>query len=153
MDQENIGFCVKREQTCEKFDIKHEDIDEIGDDNLENQNLSDVSELNLSEEFLSEILKQVNELCDNIKNGDPDSERTQKVSQNLNDAVNCYRTKLDLKSQITLESEDQKNIDYNKDFLSESNKQSDFDTGNDENIDYNLTEGKMTKNMVFLGET
>ena len=146
MDQENIGFCVKREQICEKFDIKHEDIDEIGDDNLENQNLSDVSELNLSEEFLSEILKQVNELCDNIKNGDPDSERTQKVSQNLNDAVNCYRTKLDLKNQITLESQDPKDIDYNKDFLSESNNQSDFDTGDDENIDYVPTKSKRKRN-------
>ena len=146
MDQENIAFCVTRELIGETFDIKHEDIGEVDDYNLENQNISDVSELNLSEEFLSEILKQVNELCDSIKNGDPDTERTQKVSQNLNDAVNCYRTKLDLKNQITLESQDQKNIDYNKDFLSESNNQSDFDTGDDENIDYVPTRSKRKRN-------
>ena len=146
MNQENMAFCVKREQICETFDIKHEDIDEMDDDNLENQNLSDVSELILSEEFLSEILKQVNELCDNIKSGDPDTERTQKVIQNLNDAVNCYRTKFDLKNQITLESEDQKNIDHNEDFLSESNNQSDFDTGKDKNIDYVPTRSKRKRN-------
>ena len=29
MNQENIAFCVKREQICETFDIKHEDIDEM----------------------------------------------------------------------------------------------------------------------------
>ena len=127
MDQENIAFCVTRELIGETFDIKHEDINEMDNDNLENQNLSDISELNLSEEFFSEILKQVDELCDNIKNGDPDTKRTQKVSQNLNDAVNYYRKKLDLKNRITLESENQKNIDHNEDFLSESNNQSDFD--------------------------
>ena len=147
MNQENIAFCVKREQICETFDIKHEDIDEMDNlDNLENQNISDVSELNLSEEFLSEILKQVNKLCDNIKNGDPDTERTQKVNQNLNDAVNCYRKKLDLKNQITLESEDQKNIDYNEDFLSESNNQSDFDTGEGKNIDNVPARSKRKRN-------
>ena len=70
MDQENIAFCVKRELIGETFDIKHEDINEMDNDNLENQNLSDISELNLSEEFFSEILKQVDELCDNIKNDD-----------------------------------------------------------------------------------
>ena len=70
MDQENIAFCVTRELIGETFDIKHEDINEMDNDNLVNQNLSDISELNLSEEFFSEILKQVDELCDNIKNDD-----------------------------------------------------------------------------------
>ena len=56
--------------------------------------------LDLSEEFLVSILKQVNDLCENIKSGDPDIERTIKVNQNLNNAVNCYRNKLDLEKQI-----------------------------------------------------
>ena len=61
-------------QNLKRFNIKHEDIDEMDDGNLENQNIAYVSEPNLSEGILSEILKQVNELCDNIKNGDPDTD-------------------------------------------------------------------------------
>ena len=52
------------------------------------------SDIDLSEEFLSHILKQVDELCDSIKNGDPNFERTITVNQNLNDAVSYYRNKL-----------------------------------------------------------
>ena len=51
-------------------------------------------DLDLSEEFLSEILKQVDELCDAIKNGDPNLEQTTIVNQNLNNAVSVYRDKL-----------------------------------------------------------
>ena len=51
-------------------------------------------DIDLSEEFLSRILKQVDELCDSIRNGDPNLERTITVNQNLNDAVSYYRNKL-----------------------------------------------------------
>ena len=56
------------------------------------------SDIHLSEEFLSDILKQVDELCDSIRNGDPNLERTITVNQNLNDAVNklfLFDSKLD----------------------------------------------------------
>ena len=56
--------------------------------------------LDLSDEFLTAILKQVDELCDNIKNGDPNVERTIEVSQKLNSAVTCYRVKLLDKTSI-----------------------------------------------------
>ena len=70
--------------------------------------------LNLSEEFLSGILKQVNELCDAVRNGDPDLKRTSQVNENLNNAVSCYRNKLDLidskfdKDQIVTETNNSK---------------------------------------------
>ena len=50
--------------------------------------------LNLSEEFVTTILKQVDKLCENIQIGDPDLKRTLEVNQNLNNAVGCYRVKL-----------------------------------------------------------
>ena len=37
--------------------------------------------LDLSEEFLSGILKLVNELCDVVRNGDPDLKRTIEVNE------------------------------------------------------------------------
>jgi len=54
----------------------------------------DESFLELSEEFVTAILRQVDELCENIQNGDPDLKRTLVVNQNLNNAVGCYRVKL-----------------------------------------------------------
>ena len=68
---------------------------------LENSNLQ------LSEEFIVFILAQVDNLCENIKNGDPDVERTLEVNQSLNNAVTCYRNKLSLEKQILIKSEDQ----------------------------------------------
>ena len=51
----------------------------------------DDSDLNLSEQFIALILQQVDDLCENIKSGDPNVPRTLVVNQNLNNAVNCYR--------------------------------------------------------------
>ena len=53
--------------------------------------LIDSSNLELSEQFAAFILSQVDELCEIIKNGDPDLKRTMDVNQKLNDAVDCYR--------------------------------------------------------------
>ena len=50
----------------------------------------------MSEEFLYTVLQQVDNLCDIIRNGDADLERTLEVNQNLNNAVSCYRIKLDV---------------------------------------------------------
>ena len=49
------------------------------------------SNLDLSEEFIIFILKQVDELCENIKIGDPDIKRVIEVHQGLNNVVSCYR--------------------------------------------------------------
>ena len=54
--------------------------------------LCDNHDLELTEEFITLILKQVDDLCENIQNGDPNMDRTLEVNQNLNNAVHCYRT-------------------------------------------------------------
>jgi hypothetical protein len=59
----------------------------------------DGSNLELSEDFIFFILRQVDVLCENITNGDPDQERTLEVNRDLNKAVSCYRSKLDSKIQ------------------------------------------------------
>merc|ERR1712223_859393 len=51
-------------------------------------------DFDLSEEFLLAVLKQVDELCENINNGDPNWERTLEVNQKINNSVNCYKEKL-----------------------------------------------------------
>ena len=67
----------------------------------------DYQDLELSEEFLTTILKYVDDLCDIISNGDPNLVRTLEVNQNLNMAVNCYKNELDLKRQFLDQSNDQ----------------------------------------------
>ena len=79
-------------------------------------------DLDLSEEFLSEILKQVDELCDATKKGYPNLEQTTIVNQNLNDAVSVYRDKLFLVE--TKFEETTENRDYCDDFPIESDKES-----------------------------
>ena len=72
------------------------------------QNLGDdYQDLELSEEFLSTILKYVDDLCDIISNGDANLVRTIEVNQNLNDAVNCYKNELEVKRQFLDQSNDQ----------------------------------------------
>ena len=66
---------------------------------------SDKSNLDLSEQFIYFILEKVDELCENISNGDPDIQRSIKVNWDLNNAVNCYRSALDLEEQILIESD------------------------------------------------
>ena len=71
------------------------------------------SNLQLSEEFIIFILKQVDELCENIKNGDPDVERVIEVHQGLNNVMSCYRNKLSPEKQMIIKSEAQEH--YNLD--------------------------------------
>ena len=66
---------------------------------------SDKSNLDLSEQFIYFILEKVDELCENIMDGDPDKERSIQVNWDLNNAVNCYRSALDLEEQILIESD------------------------------------------------
>jgi hypothetical protein len=63
------------------------------------------SNLQLSEEFIIFILKQVDELCENIKNGDPDVERVIEVHQGLNNVMSCYRNTLSPEKQILIKSD------------------------------------------------
>ena len=77
---------------------------------LDDQKQCDISVnsyFELSEDFISSILKQVDELCDNIRNGDPDINRTIVVNDNLNNAVSCYKDKL-----INIKSENQINYSH-----------------------------------------
>ena len=67
----------------------------------------DYPDLELSEEFLTTILKYVDDLCDIISNGDPNLVRTLEVNKNLNMAVNCYKNELDVKRQFVDQSNDQ----------------------------------------------
>ena len=64
-------------------------------------------DIELSEEFLTTILKYINDLCDIISNGDPNLERKVEVIQNLNNDVTCYRNELDVKKQMLEELNDQ----------------------------------------------
>ena len=101
---------IKKEKPKYEFD---EEPNILEDE--KNTKLSEGMNLDLTEEFMISILQQVDELCENIKNGDPDNERTLEVNQNLNDAVSCYRGKLDLEKQITFiqsDNEDGADIDY-----------------------------------------
>ena len=45
----------------------------------------------LSDEFLTSIIKQVNDTCKNICDNDTDLERIGEVSQNLKNLSNCYQ--------------------------------------------------------------
>ena len=63
------------------------------------------SNLELSEQFVLFILKQVDEICENIKNGDPDTKRSKEVNHNLNNAVISYRNMLDFEKELFDESE------------------------------------------------
>ena len=79
----------------------------------------------MSEEFLYTVLQQVDNLCDIIRNGDADLERTLEVNQNLNNAVSCYRNKLDiidskiLKKEI-IDDEAREDLEFNDEFLENS---------------------------------
>ena len=102
--------------TCDE--IKEEKIEEIIDHSeiIANENFLNQEDfknrncLDLSEEFLIFILKQVDDLCENIKTGDPDIERRFKVNQNLNNAVAFYRSKLDLKKHILVDTDQNADI-------------------------------------------
>ena len=67
--------------------------------NIEQETQDNYSKLDISEEFLSKIIKTVDELCDDIKNGDPDIKRMLEVNLNLSSAVSCYKSMLSLKKQ------------------------------------------------------
>ena len=58
------------------------------------------SNFELSEQFIVFILQQIDELCESIKNGDPDTNRSSEINENLENAVNSYRNILNLRKEI-----------------------------------------------------
>ena len=130
-DQNSISICSLCQMTFPSYEeilvhtcveIKEDKIEEIIEhseiianeqffDPEDFKDKSSFSCLDLSEEFLISILKQVDDLCENIKSGDPDIERTIKVNQNLDNAVTFYRSELDLKKHISIDT-DYNNADH-----------------------------------------
>ena len=111
---------IKKEKPKYKFDEEPNILEEE-----KNTKICEGMNLDLTEEFITFILQQVDELCENIKNGDPDNERTLEVNQNLNNAVSCYRGKLDLEKQIMFiqqDNEDVADIDYYPEIPKEKGK-------------------------------
>ena len=86
------------------------------------------SNIELSEQFIVLILKQVDELCENISNGDPDIKRSSEINENLVNAVNSYRNihnfgkelfdKIECHDDIMIESENKHDP---KDIFQDSN--------------------------------
>ena len=98
---------IKKEKLEAEFELEPTDFV-----NLEHFDMGDNYNLELSEEFISLILQQVDDLCENIKHGDPDIQRTLEVNKNLNDAVSCYRSKQKTKNKTAYESKYQEGYDY-----------------------------------------
>ena len=118
----------KTKDKMKRYKIKKEDPKyEFEKSNIleeeKNTKLSEGMNLDLTEEFIIFILQQVDELCEHIKNGDPDNKRTLEVNQNLNHAVSCYRRKLDLEKQmIPSDNGDGADIDYYPEIPKEKGK-------------------------------
>ena len=93
--------------------IANDQLDISDQDDLENE--SSFSCLELSEEFLVSILKQVDDLCENIKTGDSDIVRTFEINKNLNNAVIYYRSKLDQKKCALIDSDQNGDIGIESD--------------------------------------
>ena len=98
---------IKKEKLEAEFKLEPTDFV-----NLEHFDMGDNYNLELSEEFISLILQQVDDLCENIKLGDPDIQRTLEVNKNLNDAVSCYRSKQKPTNKTAYESKYQEGYDY-----------------------------------------
>ena len=101
----------------------------------------DNSDLELSEEFITLILKQVDDLCENIKNGDPNINRTSEVNQNLNNAVHCYSNyyrryinKISVNKEKLIKSEDQEYYDESEVNLKSEYKEVQYDNKNEKKV-------------------
>merc|ERR1719270_2224331 len=120
---------------------------EINELDYEYQNYTfEDSDLNLSEQFIALILQQVDDLCENIKSGDPNVPRTLVVNQNLNDAVNCYRISMSneyFRRKRNRDSIKKENLIHTEDQYELTEENIDFETN--ETFDDNENE-KVPKN-------
>ena len=57
----------------------------------ETNSIENNDDVDLSEEFLSQILQCVDDLCTFISDGDKNSKRSAELNLNLNNAISCYR--------------------------------------------------------------
>ena len=104
------------------------------------------TDIDLSEELLSEILRLVDELCDVINRSDPDLYRTVKVNKIINDAVSCYRNKLvSNDSKIDAFSETKQQGHFLKDLLSYSENEEFENYNADMDFDPNVPKAKKRK--------
>ena len=83
----------------------------------------------LSEEFLSTIIQYVDDLCNIIKNGDPNLERTSEVNKNLNKAVGYYRNKLSI--FVSIDQKDNFDHGIKADLLGDNS-----DNGLEDNVEF-----------------
>ena len=104
--------------------------------------LENYHDLDLSVEFLSQVFKYVDELCEYINNGDQNLDRSSVVIQNLNYAVSCYRVNLtEPKPDIQEEDfqEDQEDFKY------EIDPPVDFPSNDEEDEEYKEPKPKKKK--------
>ena len=87
-------------------------------------------------EFIVFILKQVDELCTKIENGDSDERRARKVNENLNTAVNSYRNVLDFGKETFVESEYFDDIGVESDLSGNDSVYSLIESENEDDIKY-----------------
>ena len=97
-----VHTCLQVKEEPNEIDTNKQ-LDICDQEDFQNKNC--FSCLDLSQEFLIFILKQVDDLCENIKNGDLDIERTTEVNQNLINAVTFYKCKLNLKKDILIDTD------------------------------------------------
>ena len=87
---------------------KSPESDIIDVETIEYQDEEQVSANSNFEQFIADTIQQVDELCENIKTGDPDTKRSEEVNLKLKSAVDCYR-KLGSENQIFVEIENVEN--------------------------------------------
>ena len=105
--------------------------------------LENYHELDLSVEFLSQVFKYVDELCEYINNGDQNLDRSSVVIQNLNYAVSCYRVNL---TEPTPEDPIQEDFQEDQeDFKYEIDPPVDFPSNDEEDEEYKEPKPKKKK--------
>ena len=138
MDSENIHCCQLCHSEFETgddlslhkcIDIKQEFQDSTV---IDAYDVGENDDIELSEEFLSSIIKQVEDLCDSIQKGDPITERAILVNQQLIDAVGSYRDQL-----ILIDSKNVEMQEDNWDDFDNLPQESEVESGkNDSDTEY-----------------
>ena len=154
---EKFKYDVKKRKGSTRNDIKLEiETNELKDKKQISSTISSTinstisstisANLELSEQFILFILKQVDEICENIENGDPDTKRSKEVNHNLNNAVISYRNMLDFEKELFDESE------YYDDIGIESENEYDStDIFHDSKVpEKKVKELKVSKNVPFV---
>ena len=102
---------LKGEAKNKRESPKSPESDVIDVETIEHQDEEQVSANSNFEQFIADTIQQVDELCENIKTGDPDTKRSEEVNLKLKSAVDCYRSKFDTEKEIFVEIENVENHD------------------------------------------